>query len=265
MLREGRWWARLWAWLVLIVVLAAIGATDVLHAMNYTLRHRPTEGVVAGAPVVAVLLAFSLLLTMLRQSRTRGDAPQPAAVPAPLDVPALPAAVTVAAADRAPGRPGPGPVTCPRRRYPRRHGSAGTSRLRRPARYQCSTTARCSTDRRSAGPRRRRPQDAVAADDTVPPHGPSAAGRHGTRRRHGDLERRWPAERRPLPTRSRWPRDSRCRHRSRCRRLPPAPCTLSRPLPLLVAVTDEAAGQTMSAGVAAPAAPPGAPMSGAVR
>jgi hypothetical protein len=109
-LREGRWWARLWAWLVLVVVLAAIGVTDVLHAMNYTLRHRPTEGVVAGAPVVAVLLAFSLLLTMLRQSRTREDAPQPAAVPAPLDVPALPAAVTVAAPIALPAGPVPGPV-----------------------------------------------------------------------------------------------------------------------------------------------------------
>ena len=69
MLRDGRWWARCWAWLVVIVVLGAIGATDVLHAMNYALRHRLTEGVVAAAPVVAVLLAFSLLLTMLRQSR----------------------------------------------------------------------------------------------------------------------------------------------------------------------------------------------------
>ena len=74
-LRDARWWARLWAWVVLVVVLAAIGATDVLHAMNYTLRQRPTEGIVAAAPVVAVLLAFSLLLTMLRQSRIRGDAP----------------------------------------------------------------------------------------------------------------------------------------------------------------------------------------------
>jgi hypothetical protein len=68
-LRDGRWWARCWAWLVVIVILGAIGATDVLHATNYALRHRPTEGVVAAAPVVGVLLAFSLLLTMLRQSR----------------------------------------------------------------------------------------------------------------------------------------------------------------------------------------------------
>src|ERR1700722_10115508 len=68
-LRDGPWWARCWAWLVVIVVLGAIGATDVLHAANYALRHRTTEGVVAAAPVVAVLLAFSLLLTMLRQTR----------------------------------------------------------------------------------------------------------------------------------------------------------------------------------------------------
>jgi Protein of unknown function (DUF2637) len=73
MLRDARWWARCWAWLVAIVILGAIGTTDVLHAMSYGLRQRPTEGVVAAAPVAAVLLAFSLFLTMLRQSR-----PQPA-------------------------------------------------------------------------------------------------------------------------------------------------------------------------------------------
>jgi len=90
MLRDGKWWARLWAWLVIVILLAAIGTTDVLHAMNYSLRHRVTEGVVAAAPVVAVLLAFSLLLALLRQSRTQA----PAAPAAPLlDLPALPAAV----------------------------------------------------------------------------------------------------------------------------------------------------------------------------
>ena len=80
-LRDGRWWARCWAWLVVIVVLGAIGVTDVLHATNYALRHRPTEGVVAAAPVVAVLLAFSLLLTMLRQTRPQA----PDAPPSPAD------------------------------------------------------------------------------------------------------------------------------------------------------------------------------------
>jgi hypothetical protein len=70
-LRDARWWARCWAWLVAIVVLGAIGTTDVLHAMAYGLRQRPTEGVVAAAPAAAVLLAFSLFLTILRQSRPR--------------------------------------------------------------------------------------------------------------------------------------------------------------------------------------------------
>jgi hypothetical protein len=90
MLRDGRWWARLYAWAVVIVLLAAIATTDVLHAMNYTLRHRPTEGIVAAAPIVAVLLAFSLLLTLLRQSRAHAPIG-----PAPLDVPALPASGAV--------------------------------------------------------------------------------------------------------------------------------------------------------------------------
>jgi hypothetical protein len=91
-LRDGRWWARLWAWLSIIIVLGAIGAADVLHAMGYALRHRPTEGIVAVAPVVAVLMAFSLLLTLLRQSRAHAPA-APAATPAGL--PALPASVSV--------------------------------------------------------------------------------------------------------------------------------------------------------------------------
>ena len=87
MLRDARWWARCWAWLAVIVLLAAIGITDVLHAASYGLQRRPTEGVVAAAPVAAVLLAFSLFLTLLRQSRPQmteagGGQPPP---PAPSD------------------------------------------------------------------------------------------------------------------------------------------------------------------------------------
>ena len=82
MLRDARWWARCWAWLVAIVILGSIGAADVLHAMSYGLRQRPTEGVVAAAPVAAVLLAFSLFLTMLRHSRPRPAQAAPGQGPA---------------------------------------------------------------------------------------------------------------------------------------------------------------------------------------
>jgi hypothetical protein len=114
MLRDARWWARGWAWLVVFVVLAAIGAADVLHAADYALRHRTTEAVVAGAPVVAVLLAFSLLLTMLRQSRPQP--PATAVVSAPIDtvpVGAVPVgAVSIVAAGAVPRPPAP-PIALP--------------------------------------------------------------------------------------------------------------------------------------------------------
>jgi hypothetical protein len=71
MLREGRWLARTYAWLSIILVIAVVGAADAVHAMNVALPHRKTAGVVAAAPWVLVLLGFSLWLTMLRQSRTQ--------------------------------------------------------------------------------------------------------------------------------------------------------------------------------------------------
>ena len=107
LLRDGRWWARAWAWLVVVALLAAIGATDVVHAMGYTLRHRPTEGLVAAAPVAAVLLAFSLLLTLLRQSRTAGDA-----TAAPRADKRQPDALPAIAAGTAPRLPAP-PIALP--------------------------------------------------------------------------------------------------------------------------------------------------------
>jgi hypothetical protein len=119
-LHDGRWWARLWAWVVAVALLAAIGTTDVLHATGITLRHRPTEGVVAGAPVVAVLLAFSLLLTVLRQSRGQAATadvsdyePVRTAVPAGFEVAALPPAEQATVAlPAAPTAPSPA-VTAP--------------------------------------------------------------------------------------------------------------------------------------------------------
>jgi len=81
MLRDARWWARLYAWLVIIAVVAVVGAADAVHAMNVVLPHRTTEGVVAAAPLVLVVLGFSLMLTIFRRLE-RADAGRWSAVPA---------------------------------------------------------------------------------------------------------------------------------------------------------------------------------------
>jgi len=71
MLRDARWWALSYAWLVIILTVLVVGAADVAYAMNITLPHRTIEGVVAAAPWVLLLLGFSLMLIMFRQSRVQ--------------------------------------------------------------------------------------------------------------------------------------------------------------------------------------------------
>ena len=71
MLRDAEWWARLYAWLVIFLMVVVVAAADVMHAMNVTVQHRALEGVVAAAPWVLLLLAFTLMLAMLRQSRVQ--------------------------------------------------------------------------------------------------------------------------------------------------------------------------------------------------
>ncbi|MBO0801749.1 MAG: DUF2637 domain-containing protein [Nocardiopsaceae bacterium] len=78
LLHDGRWWARWYAWLAVILIVAVGGGANALHAMNVTLPHRQTAGAVAAAPWVLLLLAFSLWLTILRQSRSRRDVPRQA-------------------------------------------------------------------------------------------------------------------------------------------------------------------------------------------
>jgi len=82
-LRGARWWVRCYAWLVIVVVVAVVGATDAVHAMNITLPHRTIEGVVAAAPWAIVLIGFSLMLAMLRQSRAQHSAAAKALTAAP--------------------------------------------------------------------------------------------------------------------------------------------------------------------------------------
>ena len=71
MLRDAQWWVQLYAWLVIFLMVAVVCAADVAHAVNATLPHRTIQGVVAAAPWVLLLLAFSLMLAMFRQFRVQ--------------------------------------------------------------------------------------------------------------------------------------------------------------------------------------------------
>jgi Protein of unknown function (DUF2637) len=71
LLRGAGWWRRGYAWLITIVLLVAVAAGDAVHAAGTHLPRRPAAITAAVLPWVLLLLAFSLLLAMLRQFRHR--------------------------------------------------------------------------------------------------------------------------------------------------------------------------------------------------
>jgi hypothetical protein len=79
MLRDTRWWTRLYTWLSVLVTGGLIGAADAYHSMGLRLPQRTTAGTIAALPWALVMLAFSLWLSVLRHSRS-GPAGPPAAV-----------------------------------------------------------------------------------------------------------------------------------------------------------------------------------------
>jgi uncharacterized protein DUF2637 len=68
-LRGAGWWSRFYAWACLILLLAAVAIGDAVHATNTALPERASRAAVAITPWVLLLLAFGLLLTMLRHFR----------------------------------------------------------------------------------------------------------------------------------------------------------------------------------------------------
>src|SRR5215472_6980718 len=68
-LRGAGWWSRFYAWACLIALLAAVAIGDAVHATGTALPERATRAAVAVTPWVLLLLAFGLLLTMLRHFR----------------------------------------------------------------------------------------------------------------------------------------------------------------------------------------------------
>src|SRR5262249_54020579 len=69
-LRGASWWARCYAWASPLILLAALAIGNALHATGTTLPAQPTKAAVAVIPWVLLLMAFGLLLEMLRHFRT---------------------------------------------------------------------------------------------------------------------------------------------------------------------------------------------------
>jgi hypothetical protein len=68
---------RLYAWLTLLVLLAAAAAADALNATGTRLPHRSGAAAVAVVPWALVLIGFGMLLAMLRHARLRRAAQPP--------------------------------------------------------------------------------------------------------------------------------------------------------------------------------------------
>ena len=68
-LRGAGWWRRGYSWLITLLLLAAMAAGGVLHAVHPHIPHRAAAITAAVLPWALLLIAFSLLLSMLRQFR----------------------------------------------------------------------------------------------------------------------------------------------------------------------------------------------------
>ena len=68
-LRGAGWWRRGYSWLITLLLLAAMAAGGVLHEVHPHIPHRPAAITAAVLPWALLLIAFSLLLSMLRQFR----------------------------------------------------------------------------------------------------------------------------------------------------------------------------------------------------
>lgn len=70
-LRGAGWPSKLLAWIALLALLAAAAGADALHAAGRRLPARPAAVTAAVLPWILVLIAFVLLLAMLRHARLR--------------------------------------------------------------------------------------------------------------------------------------------------------------------------------------------------
>jgi Protein of unknown function (DUF2637) len=104
-LRGAGWWSRFYAWACLIALLVAVAIGDAVHATGTALPERALRIAVAITPWVLLLLAFGLLLTMLRhfrKSRAAVAARQEARAAADAGIGVRPTEANGTAAGRAP-------------------------------------------------------------------------------------------------------------------------------------------------------------------
>ena len=74
-LRSAGWWPRTYSWLTTLALLVVVAAADAAHATGTHIPRKPAAATVAILPWALLLLAFTLLLSMLRQfRRTRAAA-----------------------------------------------------------------------------------------------------------------------------------------------------------------------------------------------
>jgi Protein of unknown function (DUF2637) len=79
--------SRWYAWLSLLVMLAADAGADTLHAIGTRLPHKQSAAAAAIIPWALLLIGFSLLLAMLRHARVRARREPEVAVPEARPVP----------------------------------------------------------------------------------------------------------------------------------------------------------------------------------
>src|SRR5579875_25462 len=192
---------RAYAWLVILVLTAAIAAADATHAMAVTLPKRPMEATVAVVPWAVLLIGFTLLYAIARQAR-------------PTRTPPLAPAAAEASATPLPAPPAPGNGTPPGQTVPLNELLKARSRADNPSADQPSAdrpgTAQPSADQPSADrpgadlPGADRPSAAQASADLSGADRPSAdrpsADRSGGDRSSADRsspDPRVPAQPRP--------------------------------------------------------------------
>ena len=193
-LHGAGWWRRGYSWLITLLLLAAMAAGGVLHAVHPHIPHRPAAITAAVLPWALLLIAFSLLLSMLRQFRQARLSPaaEPACDPSPSqpgacrepgpgparDLDALLAGGPPASSRPSPARPSPSPSPSQPSHAARQPGPGQTVPIARPV-PPPPTRERVPADQPAPSPADTKAQAAAPADTkptNTSPADPAATG-----------------------------------------------------------------------------------------